>query len=326
MSAPPRRLPVLEPPAPLLALPARVDGPPLPPWEHAPTVEWQICGQCNYDCSYCIQSPKHRVGYPTRERLDRALAALAALPGAWEVKMTGGEPFSSRLFLDHIVPGLRDTPHRISVLTNLSAPERQLLRFAELTRGRLAVVSASLHLEFTDVPAFLQRLGALRGAADPAARIVVNSVLVPDRLAEVRAARDQVEAAGFRFFPQLMKVKRGLYPYTPEQLELVRAIVGDLDAAARLRSANLAPSYAGRTCYTGARYFVLLQDGEAWSCRSARRYGEGRLGSVVDGTFALAPGPVRCRYPICPCTVPANRGMIEGVPMRPSLAADGADA
>ena len=22
----------------------------------SPTIEWQVCGICNYDCSYCIQS------------------------------------------------------------------------------------------------------------------------------------------------------------------------------------------------------------------------------------------------------------------------------
>ena len=49
------------------------DWPAAPPWAHAPTVEWQICGHCNYDCSYCIQSRKHRVGYPDDAEIERAL-------------------------------------------------------------------------------------------------------------------------------------------------------------------------------------------------------------------------------------------------------------
>lgn len=298
------------------------DWPAAPPWAHAPTVEWQICGHCNYDCSYCIQSRKHRVGYPDDAQIERALAVLAGLPGRWEVKMTGGEPFASPRFLRHVLPGLMATPHTVSTLTNLSAPPRALERFAALTHGRLGVVSASLHLEFTRTDEFLARLAVLRAAVHPDARIVVNSVLVPGRLAEVFAARQQVEAAGFRFFPQWLKVKGARHEYDAADMAWVRRIVGDLELAGERRSANLAPAYTGRACYAGARYFVLLQDGTAWSCRSARRHGEGALGAVYTGDLALRTGPHRCRYAMCPCAVPANRGMIEGVPMRWSAAAE----
>ena len=294
------------------------DAPSAPPWPHGPTVEWQVCGQCNYDCSYCIQSAKYRVGYPTEEQLDRALQVLASLEGTWEIKMTGGEPFASHRFLDQIVPALTRTPHRISVLTNLSAPEASLRRFAEACANQLRVVSASLRLEFTEVEGFLGRLTTLRDAADPGASFVVNCVLAPDRLEEIEAAKARVEDAGFRFFPQIMKVKHGLYPYDSDQMVIVERIVGDLHQAARRRTANVAPAYTGRLCWTGARYFVLLQTGEAWSCRSARRHAEGYLGNAYEGSFALMSTPVRCPYPMCPCPVPANRGMIEGVERSPS--------
>lgn len=294
------------------------DWPSEPPWPHAPTVEWQICGHCNYDCSYCIQSKKYRVGYPTEPELDQALARLAALPGRWEIKTTGGEPFASPLFLRRVVPGLMATPHTMSTLTNLSAPPRALERFAALTHGRLAVVSASLHLEFTTPHEFLQRLAVLRAAVHPETRIVVNSVLVPGRLPAIAAARDLVEAAGFRFFPQWLKVKGERHTYDDADMLWIRRIVGDLELAAERRTANLAPDYRGRACYTGARYFVLLQDGTAWSCRSARRHGQGHLGSAYAGDLSLRPGPTRCTYAMCPCAVPANRGMIEAVPMRPA--------
>lgn len=290
--------------------------PPAPPWSHQPTVEWQVCGLCNYDCSYCIQSKRYRVGYPSREEVDAALRFLSGLPGSWEVKMTGGEPFASRLFLDHIVPSLAADGHIVSTLTNLSAPARQLRRFAELTYGRLGIVSASLHLEFAEVGPFLERLAVLRENAAPSARFVVNMVLVPDRLAAVAEAKRAIEAAGFRFFGQMMKVKGGVHPYTPEQLQEVEAIVGDLEVAARTRSANMAPAYTGRRCWTGARYLVLLQSGDAWACRTSRRHDQGWLGNVNHAGVSLREGPIRCPYSICPCTVPANRGMIEGLEAR----------
>ncbi len=276
-----------------------------------PTVEWQVCGVCNYDCSYCIQSKKYRVGHPSPEEVERLLAFLAALPGRWEIKMTGGEPFAFRDFLRRIVPGLvESTPHVISVLTNLSAPLSALERFATLTRGRLGIVSASLHLEFTTAAEFVAKAVRLRELLDPAARLVINEVLVPGRLEEVAAARAAVEAAGLKWFPQVLKTKRGTFDYQGEDVARVRELVGRDPTP---RDANLAPSYQGRLCWTGVEYFVLTQQGDAWSCRTARRFGEGYLGNVHAGTIALREGPRPCPYTICPCTVPANRGMIEGV-------------
>jgi hypothetical protein len=89
-----------------------------------------------------------------------------------------------------------ETPHTISVLTNLSAPLRQLDRFAELTRGRLGIVSASLHLEHTTAEDFADKAAHLRAVMDPAARLVVNSVLVPGRLEEVERAKELLLSRG----------------------------------------------------------------------------------------------------------------------------------
>lgn len=280
-----------------------------------PTVEWQVCGVCNYDCSYCIQSPKTRVGHPTDDEVSRFLDFFERLPGAWEVKMTGGEPFAFPAFLERIVPGLvARTRHTVSVLTNLSAPRAQLERFAALTRGRLGIVSASLHLEHVDVDAFVAKASALRAAIDPAAhpveRMVINAVLVPGRLDRVEAARAAVEAAGLRFFPQVMKIGGGVFGYDDADRPAVERLVGISPSP---RRANVAPSYRGRLCHTGVEYFVLTQRGDGWRCRTSRRFDEGFLGNVLDGTFALREAPAPCTYDICPCTVPANRGMIEGL-------------
>ncbi|MBI2394016.1 MAG: radical SAM protein [Deltaproteobacteria bacterium] len=275
------------------------------------TVEWQVCGLCNYDCSYCVQSPKNRVGHPSESEVSRFLDFFERLPGAWEVKMTGGEPFAFGGFLERIVPGLvARTPHTVSVLTNLSAPRAQLERFAALTRGRLGIVSASLHLEHVELDAFVAKARALRAAIDPAASMVINAVLVPGRLDRVEAARAAVEAAGLRFFPQVMKLGGGVVDYDDADRPAVDRLIGISPSP---RRANVAPGYRGRLCWTGVDYFVLTQRGDAWRCRTARRFDEGFLGNVLDGTFALGDAPEPCTYDICPCTVPANRGMIEGV-------------
>jgi hypothetical protein len=279
-------------------------------------VEWQICGSCNYHCDYCIQSPARRKGEPSESLVTHMLAFLSALPGRWEIKMTGGEPFSTRLLLDRIVPGLVErTGHRISLLTNLSSPPAILRRFAAQTAGRLAVVSASLHLDFTAVEPFLERLIALRQAAGPGPRFVVNAVLVPRLFDQLDRARVAIQSAGFRFFPQLMKVKGGVHPYSQEEREHMGVLLGGWAKAEAQRSANLAPAYTGHRCWAGARYLVLTQTGEAWACRTARRQQDGFLGRVGE-IVELRSGPLICPYAICPCAVPANRGMIEGVASR----------
>ena len=285
------------------------------PAARQPTIEWQVCGVCNYDCSYCIQSKASRVGHPSPDEIEQFLAFFERLPARavrWEIKMTGGEPFAFRGFMDKIVPGLIErTPHTVSVLTNLSAPKNLLARFAERTRGRLGIVSASLHLEHETAERFVEKARFLREQMDPAAQLVVNTVLVPGRLEAVRAARQLVEAAGLRLFPQIMKIKKGVASYDDDDRPRVQELVG---ISPTPRQANLAPSYRGRRCYAGIDYFVLTQAGDGYSCRTARRHGQGHLGNVFAGTLALWQDASPCPYDICPCTVPANRGMIEGVP------------
>ncbi len=284
----------------------------LAPPEHgrrSPTIEWQVAGGCNYDCSYCIQSRRYRRGRPDEARLDTALSFFAALPGTWEVKMSGGEAFAHKPFLDAIVPGMVErTPHRLSVLTNFSASRRDLMRFAALTRGRLHIVSTSLHLEHVDVDAFVDKARWFVDQLDPEVRFVVNQVVLPQHLDKARAARDAVEAAGLRWFPQLYKVKGGIADY-PDEAAL-RELLGDAPGP---REANLAPSYLGRRCWAGVEYATVDKDGTVWSCRTAKRHGEGRLGNLYDGDVVRLAAPSPCPYTICPCTVPANRGMVEGI-------------
>ena len=106
----------------MTARPPNVEAGFIPARPRRPTVEWQVVGACNYHCSYCIQSAKRRHGMPSLEEVDGAIDALAALPGSWEVKCSGGEAFAWPGFLDHLVPALMErTPHDISVLTNFSA-------------------------------------------------------------------------------------------------------------------------------------------------------------------------------------------------------------
>jgi sulfatase maturation enzyme AslB (radical SAM superfamily) len=272
-----------------------------------PTIEWQVAGACNYDCSYCIQSATYRRGRPQRDQLARAIETFASLPGRWEIKCSGGEAFAHPLFMTHVVPELMSrTHHAISVLTNFSATRSDLMKFASMTRGRLAVFSASLHLEFVSVHDFAAKAEWFLLQLEPGVSFVVNQVVLPGREKDAEACRAVLEERGLRWFPQLYKVDGGVADYDNPD-ELVQLI----GRAPTPRDANIAPSYRGRTCWAGVDYFVVDKNGDAWSCRTAKRHGEGALGNVFDGSFARQLAPQACAYDICPCSVPANRGMIE---------------
>lgn len=272
-----------------------------------PTVEWQVAGACNYDCTYCIQSRRYRKGRPSRESLAAALESFASLPGVWEIKCSGGEAFAHPLFLELVVPGLmRRTRHRISVLTNFSASRRELLRFADLTRGRLSVFSASLHLEFAEVDEFAAKAEWFVSALEPSVDFVVNQVVLPGREDQAERCKSAIESRGLRWFPQLFKTNGGVAEYPRPD-----ALIPLIGRAPTSREANVAPSYRGRRCWSGVEYFVVDKDGGAWACRTAKRSGDGYLGNLYDGDLCRYQAPSPCAYDICPCTVPFNRNMIE---------------
>ncbi len=277
--------------------------------ERAPTIEWQVAGACNYDCSYCIQSKRHRRGRPSEHALMQLISTFAQLPGQWEIKCSGGEAFAHPLFLRLVVPELmRLTRHRISVLTNFSSTRRELSGFLAVTRGRLSVFSASLHLEHTTLEEFADKAEWFCGELEPSVRFVVNQVVLPERESDAARAKELFESKGIRWFPQLYKVKGEVFDYAkPERL---LPLTGKRPTP---RQANVAPSYFGKLCYAGLDYFVVDKDGGAWSCRTAKRHGRGFLGNLHEAELKRFNTASACPYQICPCTVPANRGMIEGV-------------
>ncbi len=287
-----------------------------PPYDDLqPTVEWQVNGICNYDCTYCIQSRKTRTGMPDQERVEAIVAAFAALPGVWEIKMSGGEPFAFHGLMKWVIPGLvEQTRHHISILTNFSAPPTVLERFCKLVGPRLRITSASVHLEYADMTAFLDKARAYRdwrAEHCPGSSFVINSVLVPGTVSRQLQIKAAVEDAGFRYFPQLMKIKGGVFPYDARETRLIETLTGGSHDPTKV---NRAPSYQGLRCEAGAWYFTVDQRGEAYMCRTGKRLAveddEAYLGNLVDGTFRLRTQGGLCPYPICPCTVPVNRGIV----------------
>lgn len=277
-----------------------------------PVVNWNVVGGCNYRCSYCVQKHATGVGGPDDAALERGLANLAALPGVWEFKLSGGEPFLLKR-LPEAAARLAGAGHRVSILTNLSAPAATIERFVAAAGEALRTFSCSLHLEETDAGTFLAKALALKDrlAALPRASFVVNHVVRPGRVAEAAALRARFEAAGLKFYPQLMRVDGRPAAYGLLDRWRLRRAFGDLAGPAAM---NRGYRHRGRPCAAGWRYLIVHPKGDAYACYPAKRAGEGFLGNIYEGPLTLFDGPAPCPYAVCPCTVPQNRGIV-GVPL-----------
>jgi len=277
----------------------RRGGAPMYPLEGV--ASWNMNTTCNYRCSYCTQRFLDDRRRWARD-VPRFVDAFTGLPGDWEVKLSGGEPFEHPGFGD-AVSGLAAGGVRVSVVTNFSAKPAALAAYAEATAERPGVFSASLHLEFTDLEDFLAK--AVAFAADFRGRFVTTCVATRELLPRLPELRARFEARGLRFKVQPEKQDRDVIAYTPgERAALVQ--LGGHNGTGRVD-----PDFSGRACWAGARYFIVDDRGEAYRCYPARRYRREHLGNLLDGSFRLGMDPVPCPYTYCNCTVPQQRGMVD---------------
>ena len=264
-------------------------------------VSWNMNTTCNYRCSYCTQRFVDDRGQWARD-LPRFLAAFAALPGDWEIKLSGGEPFRHPDFID-AVGKLAAARRRVSVVTNFSSPLDELFAFADATRSKPGLISASLHLEYAEPDAFLAKLLAVQ--AHHAGRVVATCVATRENLPQLEALQATFTRAGAVLKVQPEKQDRDVIDYDDgERAQLIR--LGGHNGTGAID-----PSFAGRPCWAGARYFIVDHTGEAYRCYPARRHRRERLGNLLDGSFRLRRDPEPCRYDYCNCTVPQQRGMVD---------------
>ncbi len=287
-----------------------------PPWPAEGVVSWNINTACNYRCTYCTQRFKEDRGRWARDT-PRFLASFARLPGRFEIKLSGGEPFVHPTLLD-IVSGLAAQGHRVSIVTNFSASLDRLFGFVAAAQGRVGVLSASLHLEYVDdVHAFADKAAAVRErleqAADPALpspSLCVTCVATQANLPRLPELAASFRARGVVFKVQPEKQDRDVVTYSAADAAVITALGGHNLTGA------IAHSFDGQLCFAGTRYFILDDLGTAYRCYPARRHRLERLGDFLADSFSLGEGPTPCRYAYCNCTVPIARGMMAGAPVR----------
>lgn len=274
-------------------------------------VSWNVNDTCNYRCTYCTQRFMPVRSYRLDE-FEGYLNSFRSLPGRWEVKLSGGEPFQQPE-ITRLVAGLVDAGHVVSVQTNFSASDRKLKEFLDATRGALHVFSASLHLEYASPQDFIDRFKRVvqpHTAANPGMHFNVTTVATPALIGEIATTVVPAFAeAGVVLKVQPEKVRGELQSYTSKQMKQLEALGGHNNTGV------VANDFQGRLCHAGSRYLVVRSDGEVYRCYASRRHG-GRyahLGHFLNG-FERQERPHICPYTYCYCTVPIHRGMIQGVP------------
>lgn len=268
-------------------------------------ISWNMNTSCNYRCSYCTQRFLDDRGR-WADDVPRFLEAFGRLPGRWEIKLSGGEPFVHPRLLE-LVRGLAARGFLISVVTNFSATEDRLRAFLDAAGSQLRVMSCSLHLEYVpldQIDGFVARCRMVRDRIAPPASICVTCVATRANLPHIAGLRARFAAAGVAFKVQPEKQDRDVIAYTEdERAQLVAWGGHNLTGA-------IANHFRGRPCWAGARYFIVDDRGDAFRCYPARRYRREALGNLLDGSFRLAAEPRPCAYDYCNCTVPIERGMM----------------
>ncbi len=273
-------------------------------------ISWNIGSGCNYDCSYCVQGAGH-TGFPNLRDMEPYKDFFRKIGPGWEVKISGGEPF---LFpgLIQVVEWLRESGQEVSVVTNFSFPRGLYRRFFRTAGPGLRSFSVSLHREKADWKKFLKkcRWAAKKIRTTPHGSLVVNSVVEPGKVRELEIIKQAFEAEGIRFYPQLERRKGKPVPFSAEEQEIIARMADNKKPFA----INAGFSKTGRQCRAGMNYFVITPEGECYRCYPSKKdpTGAGYLGNIPRGDVKLRKNPAPCPYEICNCTVPLNRGMVEG--------------
>ncbi len=278
---------------------------PAPPPPDEGVVSWNMNTLCNYRCSYCTQrflDDRKRWASET-EAFLRAFRALPAETGVpWELKLSGGEPFMHPGFVD-IVGALADAGLKVSVVTNFSRHDL-LEPFLDAVGPQLRVLSCSLHLEFANIDEFVARAAAVSRRLQSGASLVVTCVATQAAMPQLEGLAARFADAGVRFKVQPEKQNRDIVAYDDAGRALLYKLGGHNGTG------NIGHDFGGQPCWSGARYFIVDDVGEAFRCYPARRYRVEALGNIVKGTFALSKAASPCLYRSCHCTVPIARRMM----------------
>jgi len=284
-------------------------------------VDWIITDSCNYNCSYCRNESRKPKNENKDDNLDELLIKIKKnLKGIWRFNLIGGEPFVRSDFL-HVVEQLASMNHHFSIYTNFSSSWGKIKRFLEITGKNLDIFYASLHLEETNLDSFLEKA------------IKVKKIF-PDLFIISIAGSNQkeiLESAVKEFnkykIPHIIRMQRlrndKFLNYPKDYLDFMKksnlkqlaffdeSKINIIDKSLYAKRHKKIFLFKGYNCWAGSRYFVLLNNGDAFKCFPAKREKKGYLGNMLNDSFLLKKNFSECEFDVCFCSDVYFNGFIE---------------
>lgn len=272
-------------------------------------IDFGVASSCNYNCNYCI-GINSRKGKLLKKKIQDNPGkvnilfkkTLKKLEGRWIFNLGGpGEPFLIPNFLKLVKKIVRNN-HKIKVITNFSASEKDILEFCEIAGKQLVRLNASLHLEHADLDEFLKK-SILINKKIGRQKFSVISVARKGNVSQLKEIGQKFRNEGIIFTMQLErsadKKGRVYSDYNKKELEIIKNFRRIIQSKEDLK-------FKGRLCWSGCYYFITDYKGESWRCYPAKKNKDpdGYLGNLIEGTFKLRKTASSCLYSYCFCINP----------------------
>ena len=141
----------------------------------------------------------------------------------------------------------------------------------------------------------------------------VHSVARKGQISKIVKIAQAFQDKGILFILQLERdytknnIQNPFVNNTKQEKEIIKKFGG------RFYNKNIL-KFKGCLCWSGSKYFVIDERGDAYRCNPAQRLRDekGYLGNLLEGTFKLRNRPTICRYGYCYCVQPIREGLILG--------------
>jgi MoaA/NifB/PqqE/SkfB family radical SAM enzyme len=269
---------------------------------HRVFVTWDIHYACNYRCEYCFFCKKwdevaKENRYPGLDAWKRIWDDIYTRYGSVHIHVSGGEPFTYPDFIE-LVTYLTNN-HTIEFDTNLSFDVDDFI--SKVSPGKVKFATA-FHPTFANFKAYFEKVMKLKKAGFDIGINYVAYLKQLSQMKEYKKAFDK-EHVSFTIMPFRGEFEGRTYPrgYTDEEKALIIECDSNL-----IISSKMIEWYGkdklqrrGTVCRMGQMYTKIHPNGEAFRCCFIND--KGKLGNLIDGTFALWEEPKLCEYPECPC-------------------------
>lgn len=261
------------------------------------SVTIQLTDSCNFRCNYCIQQLPGKLLKAKPVNVDGIMDFLDSQGCAWDIVLTGGEPFLVPNFIE--LSRRITEKYKLTVLTNLSQDIEEFVSTVNLSN--MECFSISLHLETRKMRRLMDNLREkIRRLKSLCVKLDLTQIaagpwdynnLVRNATAFGKEFDEKVDMQRF-FGIYLNKV----YPasYTIEQSKIFKP-----DYGTKLHQGTALPSFLGDLCNTGYSDMIIDVNGDVSRCFNTYRVES--IGNIFKGTVALNKGPTMCPFDLCNC-------------------------